>query len=290
MILDDQALFDDLPHRKARRKRAVRVLEYDLHVTPERPHALRIVAVNAVAEIDDRPFARHEPEQGKAERGLARTRLAYDTKRLALFDGEIDAVDRLDVTDDVPQEAALDREPHLQVLGLENGDRLGISRRRRTLRLRGKQVLGVRMLWRGEDLLCPAALDDFPAVHDAHPVGHFPHDAEVVRDEQHGHMEFVLELGEKVEDLRLDGDVERGSGLVGDEQVWLIGQRHGDHHPLPLTARKLMRIGGKPPLGIVDADLVEQVKYTRARSTVRQPAMNLQYLADLLLDGMQRIE
>src|ERR1041384_1415466 len=131
MILGDQALFDDLPHRKARRKRAVRVLEYDLHVAPERPHALRIVAVNAVAEIDDRPFARHEPEQGKAERGLARTRLAYDTKRLALFYGEIDAVDRLDVTNNAPQKAALDREPHLQVLGLEDGGRLGIGRRRR---------------------------------------------------------------------------------------------------------------------------------------------------------------
>src|SRR4029078_7218621 len=108
MILDDQAFFDDLPHRKARRKGAVRVLEYDLHVAPERPHALRIVAVNAVAEIDDRPFARHEPKQGEAERGLARTRLAYDTKRLALFDGEIDCVDRPDVNDDDPAQAAAD--------------------------------------------------------------------------------------------------------------------------------------------------------------------------------------
>src|SRR5215470_9632425 len=98
MILDNQALLDDLSHRKPRRKRAVRVLEHDLHVAPERPHVFRVVAVDAVAEIDDRPFARHKPEQGKAERGLTRTRLAYDTKRLALFDGEIDAVDRLDVT------------------------------------------------------------------------------------------------------------------------------------------------------------------------------------------------
>src|SRR4029450_1019111 len=108
MILDDQALLDDLPHRKARRKRAVRVLEHDLHVAPKRPHAFRIVAVDAVAEIDDGPFARHEPKQRKAERRLARTRLAHDTERLALLHGEVNAVDRLDVTDDAPQEAALD--------------------------------------------------------------------------------------------------------------------------------------------------------------------------------------
>src|SRR6185312_3226476 len=51
--LNRQALLDDLPDREARRQRAVRVLEHDLHVTPERAHALGVVAVDAVAEIDD---------------------------------------------------------------------------------------------------------------------------------------------------------------------------------------------------------------------------------------------
>ena len=31
---------DDLPDRKAGRQRAIRVLEHDLHMAPERPHAL----------------------------------------------------------------------------------------------------------------------------------------------------------------------------------------------------------------------------------------------------------
>src|SRR6478752_7683006 len=52
--------------------RAVRVLEHDLHVAAERPHALRVVTVDAVTEIDDGTFARHEPEQSEAERCLAR--------------------------------------------------------------------------------------------------------------------------------------------------------------------------------------------------------------------------
>jgi hypothetical protein len=45
--------------------------------------------------------------------------------------------------------------------------------------------------------------------------------------------------GQQVEDLRLDGDVERGRRLVGDQQVRLAGQRDGDHHPLLHAAGKL---------------------------------------------------
>ena len=85
-------------------------------------------------------------------------------------------------------------------------------------------------------------------------------------DEQHGHVEFGLELEQQIEDLRLDGDVERRGRLVGDEQVGLVGERHGDHHPLPLAARELVRIAVEPPFGIVDADLVEQIEHPRSRA------------------------
>ena len=51
-----------------------------------------------------------------------------------------------------------------------------------------------------------------------------------------------LQLAHQVEDLRLDGDVERRRRLVGDQQLGLGGQRHGDHHPLRLPARQLVRV------------------------------------------------
>ncbi len=54
-----------------------------------------------------------------------------------------------------------------------------------------------------------------------------------------------LEPAQQVEDLRLDGDVEGGGGLVGDQQVGLVGEGHGDHHALALPARELMRIGAR---------------------------------------------
>jgi hypothetical protein len=70
-----------------------------------------------------------------------------------------------------------------------------------------------------------------------------------------------------IQDLRLHGDVERRGRLVGDQQFGLVGQRHGDHHALPLPARQLVRIGLEPLSGIADADLVEQFQRPCARAS-----------------------
>ena len=42
---------------------------------------------------------------------------------------------------------------------------------------------------------------------------------EVVGDDDDGGVELALEVLQQVEDLRLDGHVERGRRLVGDEQA-----------------------------------------------------------------------
>ena len=66
---------------------------------------------------------------------------------------------------------------------------------------------------------------------------------------------------EQVEDLRLDGDVESRGRLVGDEQLRLAGQGHGDHHPLAQAAGELVGIGAQP--------LVRAGACRRASSTSR---------------------
>jgi hypothetical protein len=63
-----------------------------------------------------------------------------------------------------------------------------------------------------------------------------------VGDEQHRHAERLCNP-EQLQDLRLHGDVERRGRLVGDQQVGLVGERHGDHHALALAAGELVRIG-----------------------------------------------
>ena len=66
------------------------------------------------------PSRRDQPQDREAERGLAGARFADDAERLALAHLDADAVDRLDVADHLAQHAALDREPDLQVVGLDH--------------------------------------------------------------------------------------------------------------------------------------------------------------------------
>ena len=82
-----------------------------------------------------------------------------------------------------------------------------------------------------------AALDDLARVHHRDPIGEMLDQAEIVGDEQDGERELALQLAQQAEDLRLNGHVERGGRLVGDQQRRLRHQRHRDHHPLSQPAR-----------------------------------------------------
>ena len=81
-----------------------------------------------------------------------------------------------------------------------------------------------------------ALLDDAPGIHHHHPIGDLCHHAQIVGDEQDRHAGALLQILEKIEDLRLDGDVECGRRLVGDQQFRVAGQGLGDHRALPFAA------------------------------------------------------
>ena len=276
--------------RHARRQRSERILEHDLQILAQRPHLVPRARLDVVAEKDDAALRRDQPEQRAAERRLARTGLADDAERLACADGEADVVDRLHVPDCAAQHAALDREPDPQLIGRDDDRRRCIGHRRRTARLGRQQLLGVVVLRGGEDCLGRALFDDLAIGHDADAVGHLAHDAEIVGDEQHRHAQPRLQRLEQRQDLRLHCDVERGGRLVGDQQVRLVGERHGDHHALALAARELVRVGVEPAFGIGNADILEQLDGAGARRGLAQAAMRDQHLAHLVLDGVERIE
>ena len=91
-----------------------------------------------------------------------------------------------------------------------------------------------------EDLGRRAGLDDGAAMHDEGPVAHLPHDGEVVRDEEIGDPARLTDIGEEIEDLRLDRDVERRDRLVEDEHPGLRGEGPGDRHALTLAAGEVV--------------------------------------------------
>ncbi len=286
----DQALGDDLGDRHARAQGAVRVLEHHLHLAPERPYVARAQALDLAAVEGDGAGAALQPQERHAERRLARAGLADDADRVALAHRQRDAVDGADVVGGAPEHALLDREPDLDVAaGDDDGGVLG-ARRLAPLRLGRQEVLRVVVLRGIEDRFGVALLDDLAVGHHADPVGHAADDAEVVGDEQHRHAEALLQVLQQLEDLRLDGDVERRRRLVGDQQVRLVGQRHGDHHALPLAAGQLVRIGGQPLLGVADAHEIEQLEHAGAGLRRGHRLVHEEHLGNLLFHVVQRVQ
>ena len=123
--------------------------------------------------------------------------------------------------------------------GVEVGDRVQQSAR-------------VRMTRTLEQREYRAKLDDASGVHDRNAIGHLRHHTEIVRDQQDRGAEPLLEVGHEREDLRLNGHVESGGRLVGDQHPGAAGKRHGDHHPLQHAPGELVRVLSQTPLGLGD--------------------------------------
>src|SRR5258706_14707154 len=80
------------------------------------------------------------------------------------------------------------------------------------------QAFGVRMMWLCKQRVDFRLLDHFPRVHHYDPRRGLGDYTEIVSDHQYRGADFLLEIHEEVEDLRLNGDIERGCRLVGDDE------------------------------------------------------------------------
>ena len=127
-------------------------------------------------------------------------------------------------------------------------------------------------------------------IHHQHAFGDLRHHPQIVGDENDGGAHPLLELAHQIEDLRLNGHIERGGRLVGDQELRVAGERHGDHHPLPHAAGELMRIFAHAPLRLGDADQSQHLHRTSLRRLSAKTLMQPQRFADLAADREDRIE
>src|SRR6266581_4564896 len=95
-----------------------------------------------------------------------------------------------------------------------------------------EQALGVGVVGLVEDVALGGLLGRAAGVHDHDVVGDVGDDAEVVGDHQQGGVGVLLQPQQQVQDLGLDGGVQRGGGLVGDDQLGAERDRHRDHGAL----------------------------------------------------------
>ena len=97
------------------------------------------------------------------------------------------------------------------------------------------------------------ALDHAARVHHRHPVRELRHDAEIVGDQEQGHVDLPTQLREQAQDLGLHRDVERGGDLIRDHEVRTACQRHRDHHPLLHASGEHERVLVDDPVRVRDA-------------------------------------
>src|SRR5262249_34796218 len=168
--------------------------------------------------------------------------------------------------------------------GLRDGER-GAE-----LRYRADEATRIGMARRAEQRRDGRLLYLAACIHHHHALGDFGHHAEVMGDKDDGRTEALLEVGHETEDLRLDGDVERGGRLIRNQELGAAGQRNRDHHALAHAAGQLMRVLARAPTRLGDADKAEHLHHTLVHLLAVKSLMQPQRLSDLAADGEDWIE
>ena len=177
-------------------------------------------------------------------------------------------------------------------LHVDDGETLGVGRLAHLAETghRREERPGIGMAAVVEDVAGGPGLHHVAAIHHHGPIGDLRHHAHVVGDEEHRHVLLFLQLLDQVKDLALDRHVEGRRRLVGDQELRLGGERHGDHHALTHAAGELMGIFVETGAGVGDAHLLEQPHRLGARRRARQAEMADERFGDLPADREDRIE
>jgi len=153
-----------------------------------------------------------------------------------------------------------------------------------------QQTLSVGMRGCAKNIGLRAELDQVAGVHDGDAIGDVRNDGEIVRDEEHRQSELVAEVVEQIEDLLLDSDIERGRGLVGNEQLRAVDDGHGDHDALAHASRELVRITAGALFGVGDGHVAHAFDRSAPCFRFGSAPMSENGLRDLVADAHDRVE
>ena len=148
---------------------------------------------------------------------------------------------------------------------------------------RGKQRLGVGVQGIAEDIRRRAVFHEVSEVHNAHGIGDMLHHGQVVGDEEIGKLILLLQLLEKVYDLRLDRHVQRRYRLVADHELRVQSKGPGNADALPLSAGEL--VGVAVLVEGLQAAAVHDPVYVVVELILRHELMLPHRLADDLAHG-----
>ena len=118
---------------------------------------------------------------------------------------------------------------------LAAGVRIGKGNRR-------QQRLAVWMTWVCVQLLGTRHLHDAAEIHHRHAIADVLHHTQIVANEEIGKIHLLLELGQQVDHLGLDGHIQGRDRFVADDGQGIQGQGPGDADALALASGKFMGV------------------------------------------------
>lgn len=79
-------------------------------------------------------------------------------------------------------------------------------------------------------------LHNLSGIHHDDPIANLSDHTKVVRDQNDGRIDLLLQVLHQAKNLCLNGDVQRRGGLIRDQNFRFAGQGHGDDDSLPHPA------------------------------------------------------
>lgn len=101
---------------------------------------------------------------------------------------------------------------------------------------------------------------------------------------------FLLQQPYQLQDLRLNGDIQRGHGLIGDKQRRPARQLHGNHEPLTHPARQLMRIAVEDIARLGDPYQIQHMQRFASGAAMILALMQTNGFRYLLADRENRVQ
>ena len=144
------------------------------------------------------------------------------------------------------------------------------------------------MTGRGEQRLGIGGLDNDAEIHHGDAVGDVFYDGKIVRDENVGEPEPVLQIAQQVQDLRADRHIQRRHRLVADDEFRFHRERAGNGDALALAAGEFVGIATRKAR--LEPDQAQQFLDPFTAACGRNQVVQAQGLGQDLAHGHARIE
>src|SRR6266571_5505693 len=158
------------------------------------------------------------------------------------------------------------------------------------VRHRVHQAFGVGVVRPSEELGDGRLLDDFARVHHDDPRSSLGDHSEIMSDHQNRGAEFLLQMDQQIQNLRLNGDVERCRRFVGNHERRLHDESHRYQYALPHPARQLVRVLSGAVFRRRHAGKRESLDGAIPGLSSAHSSVDSRYLGDLVSNGENRIE